>query len=84
MTLAAPGEKVQVELLGPCGHIKGTLLQNIPKNCPPAGILGEPFYKIFQKIGPCGHIRGILLQHIPKKCCLLSLAGIMFLRPIQI
>ena len=33
---------------------------------PPAGILGEPFYKIFQNVGPCGHIKGTLLQNIPK------------------
>ena len=32
----------------------------------PVGILGEPFYNIFQNVGPCGHIRGTLLQHIPK------------------
>ena len=33
-------------------------------NClAPAGILGEPFYKIFQKFGPCGHIKGALLQN---------------------
>ena len=37
----------------------------ILKLLPPAGILREPFYKIFQKIGPCGHIRGTLLQNIP-------------------
>ena len=29
----------------------------------PAGILGEPFYKIFQNFGPCGHIKGTLLQN---------------------
>ena len=29
----------------------------------PAGILREPFYKIFQKFGPCGHIKGALLQN---------------------
>ena len=30
----------------------------------PAGILGEPFYKIFQNVGPCGHLKGALLQNI--------------------
>ena len=30
----------------------------------PAGILGEPFYKILQIFGPCGHIRVTLLQNI--------------------
>jgi len=34
---------------GPCGHIKGALLQNIPTNKAPAGILREPFYNIFKK-----------------------------------
>ena len=29
----------------------------------PAGILREPFYKIFQNVGPCGHIKGALLQN---------------------
>ena len=33
----------------------------------PAGILREPFYKIFPKKGPCGHIKGTLLQNIKKK-----------------
>ena len=31
----------------------------------PAGILREPFYKIFQRVGPCGHIKRALLQNIP-------------------
>ena len=70
------------QIFGPCGHIRGTLLQNIPKVWPlrvyqgnpftkyskllaPAGILREPFYKIFQIVGSCGHIRGTLLQNIP-------------------
>ena len=29
----------------------------------PAGILREPFYKIFQIFGPCGHLKGALLQN---------------------
>ena len=29
----------------------------------PSGILGEPFYKIFQNFGTCGHIKGTLLQN---------------------
>ena len=33
----------------------------------PAGILRQPFYKIFQKSGPCGHIKGALLQNIKKR-----------------
>ena len=55
------------------GHIRGALLHNIPKFGPcehikgallaPAGILREPFYKIFQFVGPCGHIKGALLQN---------------------
>ena len=39
---------------GPCGHIKGTLLQNIPPQKNPAAILRELFYKLFKKKAPAG------------------------------
>ena len=38
---------------GPCGHIKGALLQNIEKKGP-AGILRELFYNILKKKAPAG------------------------------
>jgi len=50
----------------------------------PAGILREPFYKIFQKFGPCGHIKRTLLQNIQKIWPLRAYEGSPFTKYSQI
>ena len=42
----------------PLRAYQGNPFTKYSKILAPAGILREPFYKIFQNFGPCGHIKG--------------------------